>query len=198
MQFIVILVIIVFQKGWMLMSDIWVISDTHFNHNKDFIFGGQRGFSSVYEMNEALIENWNKVVKPDDIVYHLGDMMLGQLEDGLKIIKQLKGRIYLAYGNHDTSSRLEAFNHIYNIEDIQFGYRLKAGKKTLLLTHYPTLTGNYDASKTYSIHGHTHSPNKFDKNHELTYNVSCEAINCTPINLEQILFEIRQWAKIIN
>lgn len=170
------------------MSNIWLISDTHFNHNKDFIWKA-RGFNSVEEMNNEIIKRWNNIVKPDDIVYHLGDVIMGDLNSGIEIINQLNGKIRLAIGNHDTSARLETFRNFDIFEDIQFGYRIKKGKKTFILTHYPTLTGNYDNSKTYSIHGHTHSLNAFCE-YDLMYNVNCEAHNCTPILWENMIEDI--------
>ena len=83
------------------MSNIWLISDTHLGHNKTFIWKA-RGFDSVWDMNNAIIERWNEVVKYDDIVYHLGDVMMGDLDAGIKLVKQLNGKIRLAIGNHDS------------------------------------------------------------------------------------------------
>ena len=167
------------------MNNIWIISDTHFNHNKDFILQ-PRCFSTVEEMNEGIIERWNSLVQSNDIVYHLGDMALGDINDAIPLIKRLNGKIKLAIGNHDTDAKLKIYSTLSNIEDIQFGYRIKKGKNTFLLTHYPQLTGNYDTSKTYSIHGHTHCSNTFTKGYDLMFNVSCEALICTPINIESI------------
>ena len=172
------------------MPNIWLISDTHFNHDKEFIWK-TRGFNSVWEMNNAIIENWNNIIKYGDTVYHLGDFIMGDLTSGINIIKRLNGNIKLAIGNHDTDARIEAFNKLYNIEDIQFGYRIKKGKKTFILTHYPTLTGNYDNSKTYSIHGHTHSLSPFCE-HDMMYNVNCDAHNCQPIAWEDMLIDIEK------
>ena len=84
--------------------EIWFSSDTHFGHNKEFLYG-PRGFSNVEEMNEAIIERWNKVVKPDDIVYHLGDTMLNDNEKGIECMHRLNGEIFLIWGNHDTDAR---------------------------------------------------------------------------------------------
>lgn len=175
------------------MSNIWLISDTHLGHNKEFIWK-PRGFNSVREMNEAIIERWNEVVKYDDVVYHLGDVFLGNLDDGIKLVKQLNGKIKLAVGNHDTSARIDALRNLYNFDDIQFGYTLKKGKKSFILTHYPSLTGNFDNSKTYSIHGHTHSHNPFCE-FDMMYNVNCDAHNCTPVAWEDIISEITQYRK---
>ena len=143
-------------------------------------------------MNEIIIENWNKVVKPDDIVYHLGDVMLGNNENGLKLLKQLKGNIYIAIGNHDSDARIAMYKNCWNIAEIQFGYRIKVpGKKVFILSHYPQLVANSgDDKPIYSIHGHTHSKNKWSDIYH-TYNVNMDAHNCTPVNLEDILLEIK-------
>lgn len=91
------------------MSNIFITSDLHFNHDKDFIWK-ERGFSNVNEMNEAIVKNWNDTVSDDDIVYLLGDVAMGSdLQANLRLINRLKGQKYLAYGNHDTEARLKAF-----------------------------------------------------------------------------------------
>ena len=172
------------------MKNIWLISDTHFNHNKNFIFQN-RGFSTIEEMNETIISRWNSIVKPDDIVYHLGDVSLGDAAAGAALVRRLNGRIRLAIGNHDTDKKINSYKLLPNIEDIQFGYRMEQKGRTLLLTHYPQLTGNFDQDKTYSIHGHTHSSEFFSEEYDLMFNVSCEATSCTPLNLETMMYLIQ-------
>jgi hypothetical protein len=56
-------------------------SDTHFGHRLMIgdTLARPRPWASTDEMDEALIANWNAVVRPDDIVYHLGDFAF-QLE----------------------------------------------------------------------------------------------------------------------
>ena len=54
----------------------WVISDTHFDHQR-IIEYTNRPFSSVDEMNAVIIKNWNSVINQDDIVYVLGDFCFG-------------------------------------------------------------------------------------------------------------------------
>ena len=46
-------------------------------------------------MNEAIVEKWNKLVKPDDIVYHLGDIALNDMNEAIKSIKKLNGKIHI-------------------------------------------------------------------------------------------------------
>ena len=52
----------------------YYISDLHFSH-KRVIEYDNRSFSSVEDMNNALINNWNKVVSKNDTVYVLGDFI---------------------------------------------------------------------------------------------------------------------------
>ena len=69
-----------------MARDIWVMSDTHFRHKNILTFRDSstgklvRGddFASVDEMDEHMIERWNSVVKQGDLVYHLGDVVMGE------------------------------------------------------------------------------------------------------------------------
>ena len=89
--------------------NMWITSDTHFGHNKEFIYKA-RGFNSLYDMEEYIIQDWNSKVQDDDIVYHLGDFALGMDEHRLNnIISRLKGTIYLVRGNHDTDNKLKFY-----------------------------------------------------------------------------------------
>ena len=82
-------------------SKVYLTSDTHFFHEK---LVSQRGFKSVEEHNEALINNWNKSVKPEDTVIHLGDFVLGAGQNSEKVceelFRKLNGTIVLLWGNH--------------------------------------------------------------------------------------------------
>ena len=99
---------------------IYITSDWHFGHDRDFIYQ-PRGFSSVGEMNEEIIAKYNEIVKPEDDVYVLGDLMLGCNEVGLHCIKNLKGNIHVIRGNHDTNTRMDLYNNCYNIVEITEG-----------------------------------------------------------------------------
>ena len=57
------------------MSKIYFTSDHHFGH-KNIIEFSRRPFKDVDEMDEILIRKWNEKVKPEDEVYHLGDVGL--------------------------------------------------------------------------------------------------------------------------
>ena len=121
--------------------EIYLTSDLHLGHDKDFIYK-PRGFNSVDEANESIISNWNSIVNEDDLVYVLGDLTLGDIETNIKLIEQLKGKLFVIVGNHDTDNRLNYYSTCHNIIDIQYAYRIKYRKKLFWLSHYPTNTSN--------------------------------------------------------
>ena len=80
---------------------IWFISDQHF-YDKGIITSCHRPFKNVEEMNRKLINMHNALVKPEDVVYHLGDFAYGASLEALQpIVKKLHGRKHLILGNHD-------------------------------------------------------------------------------------------------
>lgn len=168
---------------------IWLTSDWHFGHDRAFIYE-PRGFKSIWEHDEAIIERHNKVVRPDDIVYCLGDCMLGQnLNYGLSCMRRLNGEIYIIRGNHDTDNRWAAYADLYNILPIGWSEVIKHEFGRSYLSHFPTETSsleNMGSLKKHLInfHGHTHSKSVFEKGKPYQYNVAVDAHNCYPIRLD--------------
>lgn len=147
-------------------------------------------------MNEIIIERWNNIVKPNDIVYHLGDVFMGaDKEIALELVKRLNGKIYYAYGNHDLDKRIAALKNLPNTVDIQMGYRIKKSKKGFILTHYPTLTGNTTQDHIYCLHGHTHQETNFTEGLPLCYHVGVDSHSCAPVALEDAAKEIKEAQK---
>lgn len=177
------------------MSQIWFTSDTHFGHDREFIWG-PRGFKNVWDMNKAIVSNWNSVVGPEDDVYHLGDVMLGQNEVGLSYLKQLKGYIHIIRGNHDTDARWDSYIDCYNVVEICNAKYLKIYKQNFFLCHYPTMTSNLEKTAALKEHllclyGHTHQQNNFYNGLPFCYHVGVDSHNCTPVSLEQVLADIQ-------
>src|SRR3990172_2072152 len=75
-------------------------SDHHFQHS-NVVRYSNRPFRNVDEMDEEFVKRWNEVVKPTDVVYHLGDFTLGNLEIADEFLKRLNGSIYIMEGSHD-------------------------------------------------------------------------------------------------
>lgn len=175
---------------------IWVISDTHFNHDKDFIYK-PRGFSNIKEMNDAIITKWNETVKENDIIYHLGDVMLGtDLVWAIENLSKLKGEKYLAFGNHCTDNKISFYKEHCFFKEINMGYRLRKSKLTLFLSHYPQYVANPgDKQPVWSIHGHTHQTTNFKEQMFHCYHAGVDSHDCYPVNLEDIVAEIKNIRK---
>lgn len=87
------------QKFEFSAKNTFFTSDSHWNHSR-IIELCKRPFKDVEEMNNSLIENWNKVVPKDGTVFHLGDFAFGGSSIWNDILDQLNGKIYLILGNH--------------------------------------------------------------------------------------------------
>jgi calcineurin-like phosphoesterase family protein len=102
-------------------------------------------------MNEVLIQNWNAVVSPGDLVYHLGDFGFG---DVVPILRALNGRKVLILGNHDKSSRKpEArllFDHLASMETIE------VEGQTIVLCHYGMQVWPKSSRGSWHLFGHSH------------------------------------------
>lgn len=173
---------------------IYFISDTHFNHDRDFIWGN-RGYNSVNEMNENIIINWNNIITNEDDVYVVGDFFLGKDTDYIiDTINKLNGKIHLILGNHDTNYKVGIYNTLpHKIVSISYAKIIKYDNKSFYISHYPTLTATpecYNKTSLYNIFGHTHSKEIFYEGFPYMYNVACDAHNCTPISIEQICSDI--------
>lgn len=186
---------------------IFFSSDYHFNHQKEFIYK-PRGFNSIYDMNEAIVERHNKIVTSEDVIYVLGDLCLGggsdeALKINKKIISSLKGNLKVILGNHDTHSRIQMYNECWNVEVLGYADMLKYGKYHFYLSHYPTLTTNFDDDKplkarTLNLYGHTHQSTNFYNNNPCMYHVGVDSHYCEPVSIDTIVEEIKQQHSIFS
>ena len=111
----------------------WVTSDLHFGHEA-IIKYCKRPFATVQEMDEALIQNWNRLVQPTDTIYILGDMTLAPYKYFEPIAKRLNGIKYLVKGNHDHFSDGQYRKLGFTVfEEI----KMKLAGKTVRMSHYP-------------------------------------------------------------
>ena len=168
----------------MIRDDAWIISDTHFGHAKIIEYAG-RPFKSVPEMDEIIIENWNKRVDKKDQVVFLGDFAFANAEITKIYRKRLNGEIIMIMGNHDRHRSISWWqNHGF----IVFPYPI-VYKNNFILSHEPVdwITGKYPL---LNIHGHEHEKTAYNiSNHH--YNVSVEAAHYLPLRLHDVIQEGR-------
>jgi calcineurin-like phosphoesterase family protein len=164
----------------------YITSDLHLGH-ANIIKYCNRPFSSVQEMDNTIINNWNKTVKPEDEVYFLGDFCFGR--PGNVISKQyrqkLNGKIHLVLGNHDKYIDKDAF------DSVQDYLLLEENGKKILLIHYPIYRKDYSHLKEkmslpeydMCFYGHVHNSVE-DEVFENHFNMCVEKTKYTPINFD--------------
>lgn len=167
------------------MTTTFLISDTHFGHRGVTQFLSKDGVSKLRpwhtteEMDEALVSNWNSVVKPGDKVYHLGDVVINR--KALSILYRLNGTKILIKGNHDI---FNLSDYVPHFKDIRAYHKLDK----LILSHIPV----HDMSKgrfAGNVHGHLHDReviSSLGKKDPWYFNVSVERINYTPISFDEV------------
>lgn len=172
-------------------SKVFFTSDSHFSHFNVAKLCN-RPYSSRSEMNQCLIDNWNKVVPEDGIVIHCGDFMLPHkigFKEYSKHINKLNGTIYLTRGNHDRID-LGNYDNKLIVNDCM---HIQVEKTTIYAQHYPCLAFNGDIQ----VFGHIHTLSD-GKVHELDsdvqaklkfnqYDVGVDQNNYTPINYNQLI-----------
>lgn len=181
---------------------IYLCSDWHFSHNKDFLYA-PRGFTSIEEMNAAIIENHNKIVSAEDDVYVLGDCCMGDsslLDLNKSYIESLNGKLHIVTGNHCTNKKIELYSNCKNVVEIkECAMLLKYKKYHFYLSHYPTMTSNLDIDKplyarVINLCGHSHTKDKFEdfkKRLGLIYHVEMDAHENKPVSIDNIIEDIK-------
>ena len=162
----------------------WLTSDTHFGHT-NIIQYCNRPFMTAHEMDEVMIENWNALVKPGDIVRHLGDFAwVKSVEAGNRYLKRLNGQIHLIKGNHDSSHIVNKMNFasVKLIEE----WRIPPSKVRLLtMCHYPMMMWNGSHRGEWHAHGHCHDLLPIT-NDRLCIDVGVDSHGYKPVNLDDL------------
>lgn len=177
------------------MGRIFLTSDLHMGHDREFVWK-VRGYDSVKAMNLAQVQKWNETVEDDDDIYVLGDLMLGD-SNNIEFIKQLKGKIHIVLGNHDTANREKMYRELPNVVEIaEVGIRLQYKKHHFILTHYPMLTGNLEKESlkqmTLNLYGHTHQNTNFYEDRPYMFHVGVDSHNGYPVNLDDIIMMMNE------
>lgn len=155
--------------------NVWFTSDLHLSHAK---VAEVRGYESVHDHDAEVFATWREQVQPDDAVWVLGDLTVGNPRQPLAELSYLPGRKHLIAGNHDqvhaVSRRSHAWFHTYleTFGSVQAFARRRVNPAHLgqrvevLLSHFP-YRGDHgpDRYTQYRLrdegvpilHGHTHA-----------------------------------------
>jgi len=174
------------------MSNVFIISDTHFGHDNMCKFVNEDGtkvrcYDTAAECDEVMIQNWNSVVKPDDKVYHLGDVVINRKFLNL-VMPRLNGSKRLLMGNHDIFDvEKDYLPHFKRVA----AYHVMPGER-IIFSHIP-INMNGERFK-WNVHGHTHGNNALGKkapNPPKYFNACVEQINYTPLAFEDLTKQLR-------
>jgi calcineurin-like phosphoesterase family protein len=166
------------------MHNTFLIADPHFSHEGVCKFLRDDGtklrpWDNAAEMDEAMIENWNNVVRPVDKVYVCGDLVM-KAKKQIGIMSRLNGRKVLIKGNHDIGELKVYLPYFYDIRAFHI-------LDMFCITHipiHPDCLGRFRGN----IHGHIHQRtvmmldgDKFKVPDPRYFCISAEQINYTPI-----------------
>lgn len=177
---------------------IWLTSDLHLGHDREFVWG-PRGFKSSHEHDIEVVDRFCEKVSNDDDVYILGDLILGDTNRGIGYLRELPGDIHIIRGNHDTDARIARYKELPNVVEIVDATRLKYEKYHFYLSHYPTLTANLEKESLKQVEinlfGHTHQQTNFYQDMPFMYHVGTDSHNCYPVNLDEIINDCEEKVK---
>lgn len=190
--------------------NVWYTSDLHIGH-KNIIDLCGRPFSCTDEMDEIIIQRWNSVVRPEDTVYLLGDICMGDLATSLQRVKRLMGNKILVPGNHDrVFSKYKgseakkaqwdaAYREIFTVAD-EHVLRHRTGvmrgpQSEIDLCHFPFAGDSRDDGDRYAAerppdrgqalwHGHVHEAWKTNGRQ---INVGVDVHNFYPVAEEELI-----------
>jgi calcineurin-like phosphoesterase family protein len=187
------------------MSSTFLISDTHFGHGNIVKFCDANGdkirpWDDLESMTEDMVRMWNETVKPQDKVYHLGDVAIARR--GLDVLRRLNGRKVLIRGNHDIFKLQDYAEHFYDIRGVHV-----LPKSNIIMSHIPLHPDNLKSRNWRNIHGHLHSnrvmkvravdvrtgetqySNQIDPRY---FNASVEQISYRPISFDEVLKQLNK------
>jgi calcineurin-like phosphoesterase family protein len=174
-----------------MSTNVWFTSDTHYGH-KNIIKYCSRPFKDAQEMDEILIQNWNQVVKPGDVVYHLGDFTLNDLPIARDYRSRLAGNIHLVYGNHDKwVKKLNTLKtHPIGVDVAGFQWlgpykEIKVGDQKIILCHYAMEVWNRSHHGSWMLHGHSHGTLRKDRT-KRRMDVGVDPNNYRPLSFDEI------------
>jgi calcineurin-like phosphoesterase family protein len=185
-------------------QQLFFTSDTHYSHKnicrattewKD-ADDKTRDFKSLNHMNDTIVNNINRMVGEDDILFHLGDWSFG----GFEKIQELRDRIickniHLILGNHDhhiernkddIQSIFSSVNEYLSL-DVKWEGKGKFEHARFVLMHYPIASWNGMNDGVIHLHGHVHLPNNLRVADGKAMDVGVDGNNYEPIELNEII-----------
>lgn len=196
-------------------ANVWFWSDMHLGHKCEHWetpLWKNRGFNSVEEHDETLIERWNDNLGEESEIFHLGDIMFGS--NGEERLEEVLNRLtfktlYLFSGNHSAGYKqlLSKSSEENGIRYLGFGNKkvyfvpnyleIIVCGQPIVLSHYPLVSWNGQAKGSWMLHGHCHG-NLWNSDIGKTLYIHCKIRDvgveevCYPISFENVRMRFKE------
>jgi calcineurin-like phosphoesterase family protein len=162
-------------------NNLYVTSDTHFNHNQDFVYK-KRGYESTEMMTQDMIEIINSTVGENGILLHLGDFCLNTTQEQYHyILSRLRIKeIWMLWGNHNnpiqksyggTREQVTAYNQGIFIRYLNHYFTFRKGKNVFVCFHFPVQVWDGMNNGTMHLCGHSHGSNNISRPENKTHKI---------------------------
>lgn len=191
-----------------MLRMIYYTSDLHLG-NPNIIGYENRPWKTVWEMDSALIANWNQVVGRDDDIYVLGDFCFKGATKAIQYLECLNGHKHLIRGNHDKFMRQQKFkdyvlakehdyffatprSHLWQhdplVKDEGWYKHMNDGEHEVILCHFPILYWDgMEDRQSIHLYGHVHSYRDISPMAPRSFNVGVDVNNYRPVSLQELL-----------
>ena len=165
------------KKYKMDSEEVMFTADHHFGHEN--IKYCDRPFKDAHHMNVELTERWNKVVRPDQTVFHIGDFAF-RGKDARHYLDVLNGKVILIRGNHDKPKNDQFFHDAHDLAEVVINK-----DQRIIMFHYAMRVWNHSFRGSWMIHGHSHGtlPPTMDRKIQ---DVGVDVWNFAPISYPQL------------
>ncbi len=174
---------------------IYFSSDLH-GHHSNIIKHCNRPFDSIEDMNDAMIQNINRVVKPNDTMYVIGDFVWwgGSDEQIANFCRKINCKnLHLVIGNHDEPILDKLKPHFVSGDYLK---EIRHAQRTIVMCHYAMRTWNQSHRGSFHLYGHSHGQLPDDP-HSYSFDVGVDCHNFKPLSIEEV-FEIMEKKKWVN
>lgn len=173
------------------MSVVKFYSDPHFGHELVSVL---RGFKSIEEHDEYLVDQWNANTSKRDVIWLLGDLTMGK-KNNYYMLDRLNGQKRIILGNHDYGNHVRSLlANTTSILSVAGIVKTKIQGVNMFLSHVPVHPMEFNYRVGLNIHGHLHDnrvftnadrrfPTQVDPRYVC---VSAEQIDFKPISFEEI------------
>jgi calcineurin-like phosphoesterase family protein len=153
----------------------WLITDTHFDHDNIGVYCARPD-----GWMDLILENWRKIVQPEDVIIHLGDVKVGGNRGHklTEIMYSLPGTKILIRGNHDHESNMYYMRNGFAASLDGMKYH------GVTFTHQP-VNSLYDGTDL-NIHGHVHN-SKWEPTKPFHRLLAIEYVDYRPVDLMKFI-----------